>query len=149
MAKARKPKSVMLKAWLDGMASPAAAANYKDGINRVTESPMAKAVEKADDAARSYTRVVTSEEHKAMMRAYPLSKWKGQATSMAGRLADGAKKASPKYDAFLEKFGGVWDAMLEASMANAGTGIAAAKAKSAAALEVLMMAGKKYGGQGV
>ena len=142
MAKVFNQASI-LKKWKDAMGSPAAQQNYKDGIDRVNESPTALAVMDIPKMTTNFAKVVNSQAYLDKMNNYPLADWKKNAKAMAGRLADGATKASPKYNAFIGKFIPVWTAMKAAAMAVGGSGIAAAKAKSNAALEVLMNAGKK------
>lgn len=136
--------AAILKKWKDRMAAPETAQNYKDGINRVNESPTALAVQDIDKMVTNFSRVVRSQRFMDVMLNYPLADWKKNAIDMVGRFADGARKAEKKFQAFITKFIPVWTRMKEASAAVGGTGIAAAKAKSAAALEVLMNAGKKY-----
>lgn len=134
----------ILAKWQAGMASPAAMQNYKDGVNRQTESPTIAAVADVNKNVANYTKVVTSPEYSRIMLDYPLATWKAQCVAMATRLADGARKAGPKYTRFITKFLPVWTAMKAASVAfGPSTSIAQSQAKSAAALEVLMKAGRK------
>jgi hypothetical protein len=136
--------AAILKKWKDRMSAPETQQNYKDGINRVNESPTALAVQDLDKTVNNFSRVIRSQRYMDLMLNYPLADWKRNAILMAGRLADGATKAANKYQAFVQRFIPVWTAMKAAAAAVGGSGIAAAKAKSAAALEVLMNAGKKF-----
>lgn len=147
MAKAFNAAAI-LKKWKDRMAAPDTAQNYKDGINRVNESPTALAVMDTDKTVNNFSRVIKSQRYMDVMLNYPLADLKKNAIDMVGRFADGAKKAEKKFQAFIAKFIPVWTRMKEASMAVGGSGIAAAKAKSAAALEVLMNAGRRFAAAG-
>lgn len=143
MARQKNPAAI-LKKWKDRMADPLTAQNYKDGIDSVNESPTARAVMDTDKTVANFTRVIKSQRYMDLMLNYPLADWKKNAKDMVGRLTDGARKSERKYAAFIAKFLPVWAAMKSAADAVGGSGIAAAKAKSAAALEVLMNAGRKF-----
>lgn len=136
--------AAILKKWKDRMASPEAQQNYKDGIDSVNESPTARAVIDVEKTVSNFGRVIRSQRYMDTMLNYPLADWKRLSKLMAGRLADGAAKSAQKFQAFVTRFIPVWQQMRTAADAVGGTGIAAAKAKSAAALEVLMNAGRKF-----
>lgn len=71
---------------------------YQDGINGVTESPMAKAVAQLDVAKQNYIQAIDSGRMAAGLNNVTLAQWKQAATSTgASRLAASAPVAKEKW----------------------------------------------------
>lgn len=97
-----------VKRYTDAMASGATKQKYIDGINSVTESPMAKAASPAamDLYLRRTQESVTSGKRARNLLAAPLSRYKDNATKKgADRLASGAATAVDKVRAHFQKWG--------------------------------------------
>lgn len=134
--------SQMTAAWVQGMGQ--ASAKYTAGINKVTESPMAKAAT-AEATARyldGVQRSVSSGKRERSLMNSPLSTWKQNATSIgAARLMDGARKGQPKYNAAAQKWAPVLANASQAAAAVTGPkSMATAMAKVQANLSVIMAA---------
>lgn len=129
-------------AYQRGMAQAASA--YKDGIQSVTESPMAAAATPAASARymEGIQRSEASGKRVAKLQATPLQTWKDNAVNVgANRLATGAQKAAGKVQAHHQKWAPVYQAASDAAAAVTGPkGLATAMAKQQAALTVLMQA---------
>lgn len=132
----------MAAAWKQGMGS--AGAKYTAGINKVTESPMAKAA--TPEAMQRYVdgvqRSVSSGKRAAALNASPLSTWKTNATTFgASNLAQGAQKGHPKYMAQAQKWAPILAQASQAAAAVTGPkSHGTAMAKVAANLQVIMTA---------
>ena len=127
--------------WGTAMAAPSTAANYKAGIQNTSVNPMAMAA--SPDAQQKYlaktSLAVSSGKMANALNNTPVSTWKNNAMNIgAQNLASGAKKGGSKYVQNLQPYANVWPQMKAASQAIPGGTIAAAAAKSAAALQVLM-----------
>jgi hypothetical protein len=89
--------------WAQAMSG--AGAKYSAGIQRVTESPMAKAAANVQGYLQGIQDAVASGKWVAGLNRVPLQAWKDAATQTgAQRLASGAAKAKPKVLAFLQAF---------------------------------------------
>lgn len=123
------------------MANPTTQGNYKKGIQAFNGNPMALAA--SPEAMQRYqdgiTRSIASGKRVNSLMAASPTDWKNNAVTVgAPNLASGARKAAPKQLRFYQKAAPIWDRMKQASMAVGGSGLAAAQAKSAAALAELM-----------
>lgn len=122
----------------------AAGQSYKDGINAVTENPMALAAAKADVALQNYSEAITSGRWAQKLQAVPMEFWKSQsANGGAQRLVSGVAKGTPKMQAALQKFAPAYEQAKMAARAIGGSGKAAAMAKVAAAYDILKQAAGK------
>lgn len=134
--------SQMAEAWKKGMAG--AGGKYVAGINKVTESPMAKAA--TPEATQKYLdgvqRSVTSGKRVAALNASPLSTWKQNATTFgASNLSQGAQKGGPKYMAQAQKWAPILAQASQAAAAITGPkSHGTAMQKVAANLQVIMTA---------
>ena len=123
-----------------------ASQSYKDGINAVTENPMALAAQRADQALAGYTEAITSGRWANKMNAIPMETWKQAAIAGAGRLTSGVAKGTPKMQAALTKFAPAYEQAKQAARAITGTGEAAAAEKMLAARRILKAAAGKPNG---
>lgn len=132
----------MAAAWKAGMGS--AGAKYTAGINKVTESPMAKAA--TPEAMQRYQdgvmRSIANGKRVASLNASPLSTWKQNATTFgASNLSQGAAKGAPKYAAQAQKWAPILASASQAAAAVTGPkSHGTAVAKVAANLQVIMTA---------
>lgn len=124
--------------WRSGMAGAGQA--YTAGVQATTKDPTQLAAQAVDDGR--YLAGVTAGQARmaARLRAAGKSAWlEGCTKTGAQRLASGATKGGPKYDAAIDKLVPIWDQMKAASDAvGPRGGLAQAQAKSAAALAALM-----------
>ena len=106
-----KSAEEILKRYQEAMASTQTKERYKRGIERVTESPMAKAA--TPEAMALYLERVkesvdSGRREQSLMNA-PLSRYKDNAmTTGAERLQTGAKKSEAKHRAVLAKWAPVY-----------------------------------------
>ncbi len=66
------------------------------GVNAVTESPMEKAAQNLDKAAKNYTEAITSGKTGDRLRAVTLGMWKEKTLAKVDRVASGAGEARGK-----------------------------------------------------
>ena len=114
---------------------------YIDGINKTAVNPMAEAArpESMELYINRVRESVESGRRAAKLLAVPKQRWSGNATGIgAARLADGAKKAEEKSRAFATKYGPVWAATKEAVKSMPKGTREAAKARSAAVIDMFM-----------
>lgn len=137
MAKRLKTAQEAASAFVAGMAG--AGARYTQGTAAVVNSPMAAAAAKADKAMANYMAALQSGQWAAKLNATPISLWKAQCAAASARLASGAQKGQQKYMAAIQALQPTYQAM-QAASASAGDDPAA---KAAAAINVLVAAGKK------
>lgn len=129
-------------AWQRGMAGAGAA--YTEGINNTTVNPMALAA--TPEAMQKYqdgvARSIASGKRRDALNAANPQTWKANAVQFgAANLANGARKASPKFQAAMQKWGPIYAQASQAAAAVQGPkGMATALAKQQAALQVLMSA---------
>lgn len=123
--------------WQKGMQTASAA--YTQGTQAVVQSPMAAAAAQAQKAAQNYAASLQSGAWAAKLNSVPISFWKSQCAAAAQRLAAGATKGMPKYQAAITALQPTYAAMKQAAAANGGT----PGQKAAAAIDVLVAAGKK------
>lgn len=132
--------------YLQSMASPTTAQNYKDGIAKVTDSPMAKAASAQSQAlyAQNTAAAVSSGRMAAALNAVPLQRWKENASNKgAARLASGAQAAQQKMQSHFQTWGPRYDQVSQAVAALPKGGVVNAQARSALAIQMLMQfAGK-------
>ena len=89
--------------WSQAMQNASGA--YTAGINRVTESPMAKAAQNVEAYRQGIMDAINSGKWQAGLNRVSLSQWKENATKVgAGRLGTGAAQAKPKMLAFMQQF---------------------------------------------
>lgn len=89
--------------WAQAMQSAGPA--YQAGIDRVTESPMAKAAQNAAGYLQGVQDAVNSGKWQAGLNRSSLQDWKNAAkTNGSQRLGSGATLAKPKVQAFLQQF---------------------------------------------
>jgi hypothetical protein len=137
MAKNIKTAAQALANFQAGMARAGAA--YTQGTGAVQQSPMAAAAAAQDKMLANVTAAITSGQWAAALQAVPLSSWKASCAAAAGKLAAGAQKGAQKYQAAIQALQPVYQAMRQAAQ-SAGDDPAA---KAAAAINVLVAAGKK------
>lgn len=78
---------------------------YKDGIMRVTESPMQKAAQNKQGYINGVMEAANSGKWEAGLNRVSLQQWKDAAsTAGAARLGSGAQLGKPKMQAFLQQF---------------------------------------------
>lgn len=134
--------NAMTQAWVKGLSG--AAQKYTEGINKVTESPMAKAA--TPEAMQRYVdgvqRSVSSGKRVQALQAAPLATWKQNATGEgASRLAGGARKGQAKYAAAAQKWAPILAQASAAAAAVQGPkSLSTAMAKVQANLGVIMAA---------
>jgi len=97
-----------LERYLSSMQSSDTAERYKEGINGVTESPMAKAAAAKGKYLSGVQAAVSSGRYEAALNAVPLSTYKSNAIAKADRLASGAMAASSKQAAYFQRAAPVW-----------------------------------------
>lgn len=90
----------------DSWASNMAAASQKitDGINAVTESPMAKAAQNLDKYLTSTQNAVTSGKMARALNNTSLATWKTNFLAKVSRIGSGAQAAKPKFQQFLSSW---------------------------------------------
>ena len=89
--------------WAQAMQGAGAA--YQAGIDRVTDSPMAKAAQNVQGYLQGVQDAVNSGKYAAGLNRVSLQDWKNAAkTNGAQRLGSGATLAKPKVQAFLSQF---------------------------------------------
>lgn len=101
MAKTLPTAQQMTENWLRGMSG--SSEKYKQGIERVNESP----TEKAANASQAYLDGVQrgNEKRVAKLRMVSLQDWKSAAINKgAARLASGASASKAKYQAFTGRY---------------------------------------------
>lgn len=123
--------------WQKGMAGAGAA--FSAGTGAVTSSPMAAAAAASTKAVANYSASLTSGQWAAALNNVPLAFWKSQCAGAAARLASGATKGLPKYQAAIGKLIPVYAAMRQAADAAGSDPVA----KFAAANALMVAAGKK------
>jgi hypothetical protein len=106
--------------WAAGMGSASAVTKYKQKIQAVSESPMAKAASPA--AQQKYlnrTQLAVSSGRMAQrLNAVSLSAWQSQAINIgAMNLANGARKGQAKYSAAAQKLQSLWQQQHSAAQA--------------------------------
>lgn len=132
-----KTTAQILANWQKGMS--AAGPAYVQGTGATTTNPMQLAAQQAQKAVQNYSNSLTSGQWAAKLNATPVSYWKSQCAGAAQKLAMGAQKGGPKYQAAITALQPVYVQMKQAAMA-AGTDPGT---KAAAAINVLVAAGKK------
>lgn len=96
------PQQIAAK-WQQRLSSASQA--YTDGINSVTESPMAKAAANAAGYVAGVTAAVNSGKWQSGLNRVDLNAWKSKATTIgAQRLSSGAAAGQPKMQSFLTQF---------------------------------------------
>jgi len=84
---------------------------YTDGINAVTQSPMAAAAANTAGYIQGVTDAVSSGKFERGLQRVSITDWKTAATTKgAPRLATGAAAALPKVEKFWQSFGPKLDA---------------------------------------
>lgn len=79
-----------------------ATADYRAGIERVTESPMEKAAGKQDKMLQNLTAAINSGKWANNLRSVPLSKWKESAINKGlPRISAGVDAAEPTMAKFV------------------------------------------------
>lgn len=88
--------------WQKGI--QAAGPKMKAGVERVTESPMAKAAAASDRYIAGVTAAVESGKYQDGLLSVPLEEWKRLTIEKGvARVASGAKEAMPKMVQFLDQ----------------------------------------------
>lgn len=92
----------MVNAYKAGLA--AGAANYKKGVQAVTENPAAAAMAKVQDGTWARNTTAAADKMAAKLSTVTLSGWQQQAASVgATNFAASATKAAPKYAAVAQQ----------------------------------------------
>ncbi len=131
------------QAYQAAMASGITSQRYKEGVQGVTESPMAKAA--SVDATQRYLNgiqnAVSSGKRQAALNAVPLQRWKDNAANKgAQRLASGAQAASDKIRQHFVKWTPIYNQVSDTVRAMPKGGLANAQARANAAIQMLMQA---------
>ena len=95
-----KTTAQILANWQKGMA--AAGPAYVQGTGATTSNPMQLAAAQAQKAVQNYSNSLTSGQWAAKLNATPVSYWKSQCAGAAQKLAMGAQKGGPKYQAAIQ-----------------------------------------------
>ena len=134
----------MVASWKSAMASPQTSQNYTNGINGVTDSPMAKAAAAQDRYQAGVIQSVASGKFASSLNAVPLSVYKQNAINKgAPRLASGAAAAVPKVTAHFQKWAPIYAQVAQTVAGMPKGGLANAQARAAAAIQILMQAAGK------
>lgn len=138
-----KTPEQMAQNWVTAMGSPATSQAYKAGIQNTEANPMQRAA--SQDAQAKYAQrtaeAVSSGRMAAKLNAVPKEYWQSQSVGIgAMNLANGGKKGQAKQLAWFRRAISIYPQMRAAARAITGTGLAAAQARSNAALAVLMQA---------
>lgn len=143
----------LVRRWYEGIRSPQAKAKYIQGVNAVTESPMAAAATtaKLDYYRRRCEESVTSGYRARRLLAVPLSRYKENAVNIgAPRIQSGADKGVPKMQAFAARFLPVYAQIKQRVRQMPSGGIDEALAKVRVSIEMLQAAaGKRAGAAGM
>lgn len=130
----------MVQRYQDSMARGDTKQKYIQGVQSVTESPMAKAA--TPEALELYRRrteeSVTSGRRAQRLLATPLSRYKDNAIAKADRLASGAKAALDKSRAHFQKWAPIYQSVKDAVANMAKGGREEAKARNAKAIDMMM-----------
>jgi hypothetical protein len=95
----------MTAKWAERTGSASAIQAYKDGVNRVTESPAAKAAAKLDKYLAGIQAALDSGKTRTALESSPLELYRNNAINIgAGRISSGVKKGTPKMMAFAAAF---------------------------------------------
>lgn len=82
-----------------------AASDYTQGIENVTESPMAKAIKKKDKMRANVLAAIDGGKWQAGLESIDLPTWKAKTAKLGGeRYAGGVEAAADKIAAFHEEF---------------------------------------------
>lgn len=127
--------------YVAGGTSAAARQKYIDGIQGFQGNPMELAAQQDQFFLQRVTESVTSGKRAAALRAVPVATWKQMAvTKGAPRLGPGMAAAQDKYRAHLQRFAPVYDRITQELATMPRGGLAAAQARSAKAIEIMMTA---------
>ncbi len=131
------------QAYQQAMASGVTSQRYKEGVQAVNESPMAKAA--TPEATQRYlngvNNSVSSGRRAQALLAVPLQRWKENATNKGSqRLASGAQAASDKVRQHFQKWMPIYNQVSETVKSMPKGGLANAQARSAQAIQMLMQA---------
>lgn len=132
----------MADRYLQSMKAGSTQDRYKQGIDSVTESPMAKAAtqEATDLYLRRIQESVSSGRRQQKLMAVPLQRYKDNAKAKADRLASGAQAASAKVVAHFQRYQPIYEQASNAAKNLPKGGINEAQARWRASTEVLMAA---------
>lgn len=133
-----------VKRYLEATQSGAAKQRYKDGIEKVTESPMAKAAEADDLYLMRVEESVRSGKRRQKLLNTPMQRWKDNAKNKgADRLASGAAAAADKVRAHFQQWAPVYENISSTVAAMPKGGRENAKARAAKAIDMLMDAANR------
>lgn len=112
--------------------------SYKDGINAVTENPMAKAA--TEDAENRMLAGIQRSmgKRRSKLLAKTLESWKAAASSKSDRYTSGTRLAADKVRAHFQEWSPTYEQASQAAKALPKGGLENAKARVGAAIEVLM-----------
>ena len=124
------------------MQSADTVAKYKEGINSVTESPMAKAAtpEAMDLYLRRVQESVSSGKRARKLMEAPITRYKNNALAKADRISSGAVAAMDKVQAHFQRFAPVYQQASDAAKSLPKGGFSEAQARWAASTQVMMAA---------
>lgn len=117
--------------------------SYREGVQAVTENPMALAAAQAEKALSRYSDAITSGRWAQRLQSTPMEFWKSQSASAAAKYAQGAAKGTPKIQAHLTKFAPIYEQARQAARAVQGSGEAAAAEKMLVVRRMLRAAAGK------
>lgn len=79
--------------------------SYKEGVMRVTESPMQKAVDNQQKLVQNWMQAVNDGKWARNLLAVPLTEWKTRTSEIgSSRYTQGADKAATNYKKFADEF---------------------------------------------
>lgn len=132
--------------WISAMQGGQAATKYKQGVQNYNGNPMAEAAKPESQALylQNTADAVNSGRMAARLNGADPNSWKQNALNIgAQNLANGAKKGAPKYQKMADKLANVWSQQRAAVQAMPKGGRGNAKARAAAALDIMMDAFNK------
>lgn len=142
MAKALPNPADMTARWKAGVQS--AGPRYAAGVQNYAGNPMQEAVAKQAKMVQNWNNVITSGEWAKRTGNTPVSYWKSQAQLAQAKYSQGATTGESKYVKFAQKAGAVYQQMRAAAVAAGDNPVA----RVTAALNTIMAAGRKQGGNG-
>jgi hypothetical protein len=140
MARMPTPDQIV-KNWIAAMGSGDTQRKYKEGINRVTENPMAKAAspEAMDRYQRGVSESIATGRRAAKLNAVPMQRWQQNAANIgAAALATGAAKGKGKMQEAAQKWAPIYGQVSATVQAMPKGTRADSKARAAAAIDMLM-----------
>lgn len=99
-----KDAASILRKWSANASSPSAAANWKEGVSRVTVSPCHKAAGKLDKYLASTQEAVSSGRMRESLMSVDTPQWQDACQRKASNFSTGIKAGEQKMQRFLTNF---------------------------------------------